>query len=480
MSNEESTEQAGGTTNGADDGRPLIFISHKHADAVLAEKLNRWITGLTGGHVRVFASSDAGAERPTIGEDLDSELAKNLWRAGIVILLYTYDDHDWSYCAWECGVALNPIEKDTRIICLQCLDKGPNIQENRVRVIVGDEQSMIDFAKMFGNPDFYPKHGKALSGMSESMLMEQGRELHNILVGELPADPLENWSAWPFLRIEVPLTAVNEIKEVADPAKRVEKGKTVLETTALVKEASESAVRLFGKNSVPAGAPFGELIQSWRDRNQSGTEDWMFTLSQQLVDGCFQDLPRIKEWSRFREVDSTNEHVIAVGRVKRRVACLVFDCYMCRLVAVDTVKSVMNRRSHMYCKDLDSIDPTQLSLQELLTEMDNQGRTRLPILAGRKAKLIIHASMIDRFVRQNAYNGTDVATLTLGDLLAEESMNKLFRESFVSVDPDTTVHTAAKLLSESRRTQDIFVTETGAVDGDVQGWICDRDLIETH
>ena len=171
------TEQA----DEADNESPLIFISHKHDDTVIAQKLARWITGVTGGHVRVFSSSDASAERPTIGEDLDTELAKNLWRAGIVILLYTYDDHDWSYCAWECGVALNPIEKDTRIVCLQCLDKGPRIQENRVRVVVGDEQSMIDFAKMFGSTEFYPKHDRPLSGMSELLLIEQGQELHKIL-----------------------------------------------------------------------------------------------------------------------------------------------------------------------------------------------------------------------------------------------------------------------------------------------------------
>ena len=480
MSNDRSVDQTGEAANATDDDGPLIFISHKHADAVLAKKLSRWITGLTGGHVQVFASSDAAAERPTIGEDLDTELAKNLWRAGIVILLYTYDDHDWSYCAWECGVALNPVEKDTRIICLQCLDKGPNIQENRVRVIVGDEQSMIDFAKMFGNPDFYPMHGKALSGMSESLLIDQGQDLHNILVGELPADPLENWSAWPFLRIEVPLNAVNEIREVEDSAARVEKGKQVLETGALVKEASESALRLFGKNSVPAGAPFGDLIQSWHDRNQSGTDDWIFTLSQQLVDSCFQDLPRIKEWARFREVDGTSEHVIAVGRVKRRVACLVFDCYMCRIVDVDTVKSVMNKINHMYYKDLDDIDPARLPLQELLTEMDNQCRTRLPMLTGRKATLIIHASMIDQFVRKNVYNGVDATQLSLSDLLAEETMRKLFSESFVCVDQETTIHTAAELLGKSNHCQDIFVTDTGDADGDVLGWVCDRDLIEAH
>ena len=447
-----------------DSGSPLIFVSHKHADAVLAQKLSDWITGLTGGHVNVFSSSDSNAERPTIGEDLDTELAKNLWRAGIVILLYTYDDHDWSYCAWECGVALNPIEKDTRIVCLQCLDQGPRIQENRVRVVVGDEQSMIDFAKMFGNPEFYPKHDRALSGMSESMLIDKGKELHRVLVDELPADPLENWSAWPFLRIEIPLTAVNEIKDV-DAEERIEKGKQVLETVALIKEASESALRLFGKNSVPGDTPFAELLQTWHDRNASGSDDWIYTLSQQLVDSCFQDLPRIREWSRFRQVDGDGEHVIAVGRVKRRVACLVFDCYICRIVDVGTVGSLMNRIQRMYYKDLDDIEPENLTLESLLAEMDGQCRTRLPVIAERKARMIIHASMIDRFVRQSAYAGVDVNSLTLADLLADETMHQLFSQSFICVDREMTVHAAADLLNKSEGSQDIFVTESGDAGG---------------
>ncbi|MEM9300975.1 MAG: hypothetical protein AAGE01_02630 [Pseudomonadota bacterium] len=477
LAQEASREGAEQAAAPPDDSHPLIFISHKHDDSVLAEKLVQWINDVTGGHVHVFSSSDAWAEKPTIGENLHNELAQTLSRAGIVLLLYTYYDHDWSYCTWECGVALNPLEPDTRIICLQCLEHGPRFQKDRVRAIVGDEQSMIDFAREFGNPEFYPGHSKPLSGLKEPLLVEKGQQLHQALVGELPTEPLENWSAWPFIRLEVPLMAVRELEAIKDNTLRVEKGKEVLENYCGIKDASESALRLFGKNMMPPDSSFSSLLAAWKDRDLTGDDAWLYTLAQQLVDAAMQDVPNIKEWARFRQVNGGGEHVLIIGRVKRRVAGLIVDCYFCRIVDVLPVSSIMNREQYMYYKDLDDLDPSAVRLKDLLAEMGNLRRTRLPILAEGKAKMIIHASMIDRFVRTRAFEGIDVETLTMEDLLNDESMRDVFEKSYIFVDKDTTVHAATALLNAAKGCQDIFVTSSGTESDPVLGWVCDRDLI---
>ena len=478
--NGDETDQARAATEGGEAEKPLVFISHKHEDAALAAKLRAWIISITGGHVNVYASSDGSADKPRIGEDLNSELGSALWEAGLVLLLYTYEDHDWSYCAWECGVALNPTVEDTRIVFLQCLDREPKINKNRKHVIVGDEQSVIDFAKSFGDVEFYPHHGKALSGLPENILEEQGRLLHQALVDELPDDPLGNWSAWPFLRLEVPLAAISEIRALVGADERVEKGKEILENVATIKIASDSASQLFGKSGVSSDTKFGTLIESWRNRNPAAKDDWLYTMAQQVVDGAFRDIPHIREWSHFRQANGNDEHVVAVGRVKQRVACLTFDCYLCRIVDVKSVQSVMTSEQNMFYRDLDALDPSELLLKDLIGEIESNRRTRLPILQDRRAKMIVHASMIDRFVRQQVFHGADANTLTLQSLLDDPAMRAMFEGSFAFVAKDESADTAAENMQAVKGCHDVFVTETGSKDEPVVGWICDRDLIDIH
>jgi hypothetical protein len=55
----------------------------------------------------------------------------------VVLLVYTTEDQDWSYCMWECGVAMKPDAPQTRIVVLQCAAETPNVFEDRVRVDAG-------------------------------------------------------------------------------------------------------------------------------------------------------------------------------------------------------------------------------------------------------------------------------------------------------------------------------------------------------
>ncbi len=55
MTNGEAAVDLGNpSTDPEVDEEPMIFISHKQTDEVLAKKLGRWIAEVTGGHVRVF------------------------------------------------------------------------------------------------------------------------------------------------------------------------------------------------------------------------------------------------------------------------------------------------------------------------------------------------------------------------------------------------------------------------------------------
>ncbi len=124
------------------------------------------------------------------------------------------------------------------------------------------------------------------------------------------------------------------------------------------------------------------------------------------------------------------------------------------------------------------MDAAKITIKALVEEMADQGRTRLPVLNDEKPKYIVHGSMIDRFVRERAFDGKEVQDLSLMDLLNYEPMKNIFLTSFVCVDKTVTIMDAATKMKSSEGCQDIFVTDTGDSEGRVLGWLADRDLIE--
>ena len=88
--------------------KPLLFISHKHDDRKIAEELATFVRKKTLGQVNVYLSSNPRYLGPRQGKNLNDELKQALWEAKVVLLVYTSNDNDWSYCMWECGVATDP------------------------------------------------------------------------------------------------------------------------------------------------------------------------------------------------------------------------------------------------------------------------------------------------------------------------------------------------------------------------------------
>lgn len=86
------------------DEKPVLFISHRHADRAIADTLRKFVQARTSGRISVYQSSSANADGPKHGKNLSQELRQALWRAGAVILIYTNHEQNWSYCMWECRV----------------------------------------------------------------------------------------------------------------------------------------------------------------------------------------------------------------------------------------------------------------------------------------------------------------------------------------------------------------------------------------
>ena len=138
--------------------KPLIFISHKHADRAIANVVRSFITEQTRSTVPVFQSSDPTSVTPSVGRTLNVDLRNALWNAGAVILIYTAPDQDWGYCMWECGVATVQDSPDTRIILLHCGDSAPSLFDGQLGVNARNKLSVQTFVTQFmTQPDFLPE-----------------------------------------------------------------------------------------------------------------------------------------------------------------------------------------------------------------------------------------------------------------------------------------------------------------------------------
>ena len=159
-----TSEVSADSTRPTSDRRPLLFISHRHADRAIAEVLRKFVTDRSGGRIAVFQSSSAQADNARVGRELRRELKEQLWAAGAVVLVFTSPKEDWSYCMWECGVATHPASPETKIVVLQCGPHSPSVYADAVRVQAQDPVSIQKLANDFlTSPDFFPDHNEAVA-----------------------------------------------------------------------------------------------------------------------------------------------------------------------------------------------------------------------------------------------------------------------------------------------------------------------------
>ena len=451
---------------------PLLFVSHKHQDKDIAEAVGDFVRTVTGGKVDVYLSSNPDFQGPRVGEPLNQELRDALWRAGVVVLVYTAQGNDWSWCMWECGLADDANSPNTKVVVLQCLADKPQVFESGVRVTAWDKDSLTSLAYRFREPDFFPGADGPVTGLTERELKKLGEQLHSRLADLIPTEPPENWSAWAFLRLEVP-RGVLEPLVGREEEERLEATETMLLSEALVREASSGLAQLFGRAEVSPNTPFKALVDEWSAAYPERDRGWVTVLAKQILEGAGKKTPRVRKWHRFRKVEGTSESVVGVGRVKKDATTLLFDCYFFGLGSIPDVTSLMTRRDKMYYIDLSLKAPGDVILIDLVKELEDRSWTRVPILDGRDAKYIVHVSMIDRFLRRAAILEQDIAALTLEDLLADQEMKEVFSKTFSLVDFRATIADALRAMRDTLGCMDVFITEPGE---GVVGWLTDRDI----
>jgi hypothetical protein len=303
--------------------KPLLFISHKHEDRIIADALRNFVEMNTGGVVEVFQSSSDQAPGPRAGFSLNQELKSALWRAGAVVLIYTHPTLDWSYCMFEYGVANNPKSPDTRIILFRCCDAVPSLFAGQVNV---NARELVDIQKFTNQlltaPDFFSDYG---GPVTQHQPNSQGvaaaaadfyQKLQLLLPPLIPASH-EEWPVYPFLQLQLDMKHIEAIKNAA-PSDRLRNALDLIQKECLVTGYDKEAERLFNSPSFDKGMKFEALVTAWmeKDEKRDSHSRWVESLCRQVTEGARWRFPPLV-WELMQGINGDTWYAPILTRVRR-------------------------------------------------------------------------------------------------------------------------------------------------------------------
>ncbi len=461
-----------------------IFISHKHADKQIALTVAQFIKEKTANRVAVHDSSSAEFEGPRIGKNLNDELKNALAQADVVILIYTSEDEDWQYCMWECGLAIDPWdEHPTDVVVLQCGSASPKPFADTLRVDARDLESLTAFTQAFlTSADFFPNLKGKISEFNpeDRTLKKYAKELYDNLATVIPAPQagqISDLTSSTFLRIELPPEAVDEI-EAAQANDQLRVTMDALRDSGLIVE-NERATALFGFK-IGRHTTIGKVLREWENAAHGEKALWFESLAHQISLAVLEKYPDGVPWAPYSS-ERKRSTIPYVGRSRRTASdAMEFDTYFIP-VAPAPVKVLerMIPTSEAFHIRLDQRAASEFDLGNLIDQMENDQRTRIPVLGeGGRPQYIIHLSMIEKFMAQRARKGDSVADLTLQDIMAVEKMANMFASTYALVGPDATLGEATTAMTERDGCQDIFVTQDGLAESPMIGWLTNTMLGE--
>lgn len=288
---------------------PLLFISHCHADRAIANVVRDFVVNRSNGEVMVYQSSSSEAQGPRIGENINRELIRALWRTDVLVLVYTGTQRDWEYCMWECGVATHPESDDTRVIVLQCGSEAPRVFADQLAIEVRDPEKMLRFVNEFlTEPGFFPSRNRPVTRFQRNDVNVQraAREFSEDLAGVIPQDEdarIEEWPAVPLVRLELDATALAELTdEQNDEEAQSAACRLLLES--VVVSADREAAGLFDKPTLPQSATFGSILP--RAVREGPPTDWLLSLGAQVARAAQWNFPPVR-WGLMRSVRENDQ-----------------------------------------------------------------------------------------------------------------------------------------------------------------------------
>lgn len=451
--------------------KPLIFISHRQVDSAIASKVAGLLREWTGNQVRIFLSSDPNFEGPEPGARLNDQLKHTLAESDIVLLIYTSSKEDWSYCMWECGIAIDPSDqKKTDVIVLQCGADGPKPFGDRLRVNLSDLPSIRRFVTtLLTSPELFST-GSALTGFTDQspeLIQFSNRMLDELksLIADIGAGPDERATS-PYVRLEIGATDLLRLRQAVEDNDVDSANRVVLDGARVVNHRPEG---LFG---FELDGPMTLGAIGSRHRGGDGMlPRWLLSLVSQIRTAAVGEYP-VSEWAPFRVEGDACTIPIVTRIICHPSGAAQFEApFMPVLSRPIPVAERMVPLDSMFHKNLGDSPADEIPLTDLRAEMKKGNRSRVPVLEGQRPRYIVHGSVIADYLTDVATTGADIRAVTLGDLTDDPGRSDLLAGSFAVVERNATMGDATRALEAVKGCQDIFVTSDGTRDGAVLGWL---------
>ena len=217
---------------------------------------------------------------------MNDELKRALAVAEAVILVFTSDSEDWSYCMWECGIATDPKDpRPTSVVVVQCAADEPKPFGDQLRVDARDLDSVQGFVKsLLTTTDFFARRDAPVTGFAAegSEVREFAVALHAQLAEVLPSGVGAERSTptCPYLRIRLDDPAAEELG-AAYLASDTEQCHSILASRTEIAE-NTGAETLFRMRLGP-GATLGDVLADWRGKHAADEEArWFSALAEQI------------------------------------------------------------------------------------------------------------------------------------------------------------------------------------------------------
>jgi hypothetical protein len=455
------------------DKAPFLFISHKHVDRQIAKVLAEFIEERSVGKIKIHLSSSPDFQGPRFGPSLNA-----LWNTEVLILLYTSEEQDWSYCMWECGMATHPQSPNTNLIVFQCGRDVPSPFKDVLRIDPRSRDDIKSFTKQLLREAGFFKGGAILPELKDAYIENLATDLHSRLKEVLPQlddGQVEQWPAWPYLRLELPRAEADKIAQASE-AERRNLSRRIVSDHVEVLQFDARAAQLFGKLSFPAKIKLLDLLNAWKDKYPDGDMGWFDSCCDQIMECARRGFPVISSTS-MREIDGDSSFTPVVTRIQRLPfgGTVQFDVFFFNLSDPRSilVTSRMTPIANVFYKRVGDVDLRTLHLKDLIQQLTAQKRNRVPILNSNGTPLyIVHRSMIDQFITRNILEGGNpklVDDFTLSDLLDDLDMKSMFENSFCVVSEKSTLAEAKEAMTAREGCSDVFITKTGSLEEPVTG-----------
>jgi hypothetical protein len=304
-----NAETQSGRDTRIEKSQPLLFISHRHTDREIADRIRDFVTFMGGNAVAVHQSSSADAQAPKIGHNVNRELIKALWKTDVLVLIYTGRERDWDYCMWECGVATHAESEETSVIVLQCGRQLPRVFADQVAVDIRDPEKVRSFVNSFlTDPGFFPGRNEPITRFqpNDANVKRAAQDLYRDLqkvIGPDDDGQIEEWPAVPFVKLGLTASQVEQICEEEDD-RRAHRLTLKLLLDATVLTADREAAALFGRPTLPADEPFGQIFKRAVPEGESPA--WLESLAEQITRAAQWNYPTVR-WSVMRSANA-NDH----------------------------------------------------------------------------------------------------------------------------------------------------------------------------